>query len=79
MRRKNRKYKSTYEQRMKWKSRYKARCIIPDLDTLHCEECGRSGKEYQLNRHHTNGDRDDNRRANLMVLCDGCHYIIHHP
>ena len=41
-----------------------------------CECCGVTewqGKPLSLEIHHINGDRYDNRRENLQILCPNCH------
>lgn len=40
-----------------------------------CEQCGVNLEQHQalLHVHHANGRRDDNRNANLKVLCEVCH------
>lgn len=31
-----------------------------------------------LHEHHINGDRNNNKNQNLVLLCERCHYEIHH-
>lgn len=41
-----------------------------------CEKCGLDewrGSPLSLALHHVNGDRHDNRLANLQLLCPNCH------
>lgn len=43
-----------------------------------CECCGLAewqGKRLPLEVHHINGDRTDQRRENLQILCPNCHSI----
>lgn len=43
-----------------------------------CECCGLTewqGKRLPLEVHHINGDRTDQRRENLQILCPNCHAI----
>jgi len=44
-----------------------------------CEKCGkkRSSKDIDLVIHHKNVNREDNRIANLAVLCNVCHNGLH--
>jgi len=39
-----------------------------------CETCGFTGRTHV---HHINGDRDNNTRENIKILCVGCHGRIH--
>lgn len=41
-----------------------------------CEQCGISswlGKDIQLQVHHIDGDKTNNTRQNLQILCPNCH------
>lgn len=43
-----------------------------------CEECGISewnGQKLQLQVHHVDGDRTNNTRNNLKILCPNCHSL----
>lgn len=61
-------YENTY--------RLKNRLLKDGVKKAECENCGRRkwlGKPIPLELHHENGDRQDNRLANLTVLCPNCH------
>lgn len=49
------------------------------LKPMHCEECGWARRaedgRLPLELHHINGDRFDNRLANLVILCPNCHAL----
>ena len=47
---------------------------ILDAHGWRCAECGRAGP---LELHHRNGDRSDDRPANLLPLCYSCHKAAH--
>jgi hypothetical protein len=42
-----------------------------------CESCDGDGSESRLDVHHRNGDKRDQRLANLAVLCHRCHMRLH--
>lgn len=42
-----------------------------------CEECGYSEVNEILGVHHIDGNRENNCRTNLMVLCPLCHSLKH--
>lgn len=54
----------------------KSRLLAEGLKKPRCETCGISewrGEPLSLALHHVNGDRLDNRVANLELLCPNCH------
>jgi DNA-binding CsgD family transcriptional regulator len=54
----------------------KSRLLKAGLKTNHCELCGLTewrGRPLSLELHHVNGDGNDNRLENLMLLCGNCH------
>jgi DNA-binding CsgD family transcriptional regulator len=54
----------------------KRRLLAAQLKEERCETCGLSawrGAPIPLALHHVNGDRHDNRLANLQILCPNCH------
>lgn len=42
-----------------------------------CDFCRRQFKPNELEIHHRNHNRGDNRRDNLLVLCTSCHNLVH--
>ncbi|MDQ4071366.1 MAG: HNH endonuclease [Actinomycetota bacterium] len=58
------------------RSNLKLRLLANGLKNTRCEECGVDkwrGRPLSLALHHVNGDRNDNRLANLQLLCPNCH------
>jgi hypothetical protein len=54
----------------------KQRLIGAGLKSARCEQCERdtwNGQPIPLELDHVNGRRDDNRLANLRILCPNCH------
>ena len=49
---------------------------IKNRDGNKCVICGDGKKELHV--HHMNGDKIDNRRENLITLCESCHSKLHH-
>jgi len=42
-----------------------------------CEKCGYDEVKEILGIHHIDGNRENNKRNNLMVVCPNCHSLIH--
>ena len=56
----------------------KRRLFDAGIKARHCESCGLTewqGQPIPLALHHINGDRHDNRLANLQILCANCHSL----
>jgi HNH endonuclease len=57
-------------------ARLKARLVKEGVLVHHCAECGAlpiwNGRPLVLVLDHSNGDRSDNRRENLRLLCPNC-------
>ncbi|HEX5309522.1 MAG TPA: helix-turn-helix domain-containing protein [Solirubrobacteraceae bacterium] len=54
----------------------KQRLFDAGLKERRCETCGLNewrGRPIPLSLHHVNGERHDNRLANLQILCANCH------
>jgi 5-methylcytosine-specific restriction endonuclease McrA len=54
----------------------KARLLAAGLKNDQCEECGLTewrDKPLSMALHHINGDGNDNRLENLVLLCPNCH------
>jgi len=64
----------------KWNGMYKhgkrSRLYLKIVCRERCAECESRNKD-ELVVHHKDGDRDNNRRENLLVVCRGCHNRIH--
>ena len=64
------------EGRLVQTNRLKKRLITDGLKEHRCESCLRdswNGGRIPLEFDHVNGRRDDNRLANLRILCANCH------
>lgn len=62
--------------RRRQRGHIKARLIREGLKENRCESCGINdwqGRPLSMELHHVNGDGEDNRLANLMLLCGNCH------
>ena len=60
------------------RSHLKRRLIMSGLKQDRCERCGIDewqGERLPPQLHHVNGDRHDNRLANLRLLCPNCHAL----
>ena len=60
--------------RLHWRAWERLRREVLDAHNWRCGcGCGRLAEEV----HHVNGDRTDNREANLLPLAKVCHIAIH--
>lgn len=62
--------------------RLKKRLILAGMKEEKCEKCGLThwqNKKLPLEMHHINGSHNDNRLANLQILCPNCHSVIDKP
>jgi 5-methylcytosine-specific restriction endonuclease McrA len=50
---------------------------IMDRDGYACRVCGATTDESDLHVHHVDWDRANNRRKNLVTLCQDCHQGVH--
>lgn len=56
----------------------KSRLIKAGLKENRCEQCGLThwqGQRLNVQLHHVNGDRHDNRLSNIEFLCPNCHSL----
>ena len=61
-------------------SKIKERLLNNGIKENKCEICGISewlGNPITIQLHHINGDREDNRLENLIMLCPNCHSQTH--
>jgi DNA-binding transcriptional ArsR family regulator len=58
------------------RSHLKGRLLKAGLKENRCEECGVTewrGRPLSMQLHHVNGDGQDNRLENIILLCGNCH------
>jgi len=58
------------------------RWIVLTRDNFICQNCAKKGerspwRNYDLDAHHIDGNRENNSYDNLITLCDDCHFEIH--
>jgi 5-methylcytosine-specific restriction endonuclease McrA len=56
-----------------------ARRVREALAGYRCERCGAADVPLQAHHRHRAADGGENSVANLMMLCENCHRLIHHP
>jgi Zn finger protein HypA/HybF involved in hydrogenase expression len=62
--------------RARSRTHIKLRLLSAGLKKNRCEECGIEewlGEPLNMTLHHANGDGEDNRLENLVLLCPNCH------
>lgn len=59
------------------KTRDKKRLLLLKDNGFQCEKCGLIKKPRKLVIHHKDGDRNNNKNDNFMILCFSCHSKLH--